>query len=232
MRYVVPVVAVATVVAVVVALMVWGSETASEQKQNDTGAQATVTTRAYDAAFGSFDPVTASGTGTDTVPLPQGARYGVITASYDGSGFFDVGFRRGLSAFPLTSWIGVEGPYHGTVPFGLFHKTPADELTVWAADDGPWRVTISPISAADELPATVAGDSDAVFRYNGGQTSLVMRKRGADRLLVAEVAGRPTVHALGGAQIIDHRSGVVRLAGSGPSVVMVSADGGWTATVK
>ena len=227
-RYVAPLVAIAMAVAVVLALSVRGSETTSPR--SGTGNTTTALTP-YDKAFGSFEPVTASGHGRGTIPLPPGARIGVITATHQGSGFFDVGFRRGMSAFPLISWVGVDGPYHGSVTFGLFDRPQADSLTVWAEDPSSWQVTIAPLSSAEELPTTVSSTEDAVFRYSGERTRWVFRKRGANRLLVVQAAP-DKAGRWAWTTIVDGSWETLTLGGHGPSVVAVHADGGWSATVK
>lgn len=226
-RYVAPLLAVAAVLALVVALGVRGSETGSPPSGSGGSPAAT---DPQDGAFGSFEPTTASGTGRDRVPLPEGASVGVVTATYEGSGYFDVGFVRGKNAFPLISWTGVRGPYAGSVTFGLFDRPQSDSLTVWA-DGGPWRVTIAPISSAGELPSSVEGTKDAVFRSSGEPDRWVFTKQGADRLIVIEAVPATSSSRLPRAwtTVVDGTSAAVRLGGAGPSVVAVSADGGWSA---
>lgn len=199
---------------------------------NDTGGPPT-TTAPEDRSFGSFEPATTSGSGRDTVPMPEGASVGMVTATYDGSGLFDVGFVRGRNAFPLISWTAVTGPYDGSVTFGLFDRPQARSLTVWA-DEGSWEVTIAPLSSAEELPDTVTRTGDAVFRYSGEPTRWVFRKRGTDRLIVIQGVASPasTPPARAWTTVVWGTSETVTLGESGASVVAVSADGRWSATAQ
>ena len=233
-RYVAPLAVVGVVVAGVVAWGVQDRDTASPRhRTGSTGAEA----NPYDRAFGSFEPITASGSGRGTIPLPAGARAGIVTATYEGSGFFDVGFPPAYSL--LSTWVGVRGPYHGSVPFGLSYEKPqAHSLTVWAWEGrGRWQVTIAPVSSAEELPAAVSGTEDAVFLYSGEHTRWVFsRKPDSDRLWITRVAATPrprnipTTWEIPGSSYVVYLGGY--LGGVGPSVVTVTTHGGWSATAK
>lgn len=231
-RYAAPLAAVAAVMTGLVALGVLESD--DSPSRNGAGST-TAETNPYDEAFGSFEPVTASGSGRGTIPLPAGARAGIITATYDGTGSFDVGWQQGMGTTLLLNYWGVVGPYQGGVPFGVFagDSPAADSLTVFA-DEGPWQVTIAPVSSGAEMPAAVSGRNDAVFLHSGQGAEWVFNRTTESRHLdVAQIVNLASPHTAG--LLMQWTTDValerVRLR-AGPSVVVVSSDGGWSATAR
>lgn len=227
-RLVVALAVIATALAGLVALDARDPDSTSPGRGTDRSVAAK---SQFDEAFGSFGPITRSGRGSSTIPLPEGASAGIVTATYEGPGFFDVGFRKGRTSYPLISWVAVRGPYRGEVPFGLFSWPQADSLRVWTGQ-GPWTVTIAPVSSADELPQAVSGTDGAVFLYTGDRAGWVFdQKHGSDRLFVYQAIHLTPGHLPTQLHWMIEGSQTVHLA-AGPSVVVVSTRGGWSATAK
>lgn len=234
-----PLVAVAAVLAVVVAVNFPGSWTMSPEP---TATPA----NGYEVAFGTFEPVTVSATGSAEVSLPAtwaaGARSGIITVDHPGPGRFELATTNGPSLLRVVHrhlvtghHLAVRGPYAGTILFGnTFVPSEADgphaaagpwSLTVSVGPHraGPWSVTIAPVSSADQLPATASGAGDDVFLYDGGFAGIHLRHP------------RPgSAQRFGFAQwtLGRHRGDLPRMAqhflSPGPSVVAFAAPVGWT----
>jgi hypothetical protein len=133
----------------------------------------------------------------------------------------------------------VRGPYDGTVLFGNTFLPDAPggshtadrswSLSVSADPDStvPWRVTIAPISSAEELRATASGTGDDVFLYDGEFAEIHLRHHPAG-----------STDDFGFAQwLLDrHEGDSPRMAQyyvfPGPSVVAVAAPGRWSVTVR
>lgn len=189
--------------------------------------------RPYDEAFGWFEPIVMTGTGTTTIPLPDDSTAGIVTLHYENHGYIDVEFL-----FPRnrsTSLIATSGPYHGTVAYGphtIGDEEMPDSLRVWAI--GSWEVTVAPISSAQELPAATGGREDAVFLYNGDGTDWVLEHEAV--LLVFQwgpdrAPGEPLLRL----HEAPRHSHTVHLA-PGPSVVTVESPGNsskeWSASTR
>lgn len=242
-HHLLPLLAVATVVAVVLAVNFPGPWTMSPERVVPPD-------NPYQVAFGTFEPVTVSGTGAATVSLPARwaavARSGIITVDYPGSGRFGLAVEGGPALLRVVHGalvagddLSVRGPYAGTilfgntfVPHGRARSRASDgswSLSVSTDPDSrvPWRATIAPVSSAEELPAAASGTGDDVFRYDGGFAEIHLRRPppgGTDDFAFAQW------------RLARHPGDLPRMARHyvfpGPSVVAVSASGRWSATVR
>jgi hypothetical protein len=116
-----------------------------------------------DDTFGSFTPVTKSGTGDNLVTLPAGATAGMVTATHDGSSNFSISVLDAKNASTGQLLVNTIGAYKGTSVYGF--NSLGDGVTLQITADGPWSLKIAPISVAPRLAATGAGDE--VFLYDG-----------------------------------------------------------------
>jgi hypothetical protein len=225
---VVPLVA---LVAVVLAVLVRTSPEDAPSRVEEGGGTAPSPT-AYDEAYGAFESFETTGTGTRRIALPARAKAGIVTARYDGPGAFDVGYlqRSGQApaAWSLIAWTGAQTPYRGSVPFGLDRRIPARSLWVWA--DGPWVVTISPLSSADVLPATASGTGDAVFLYDGEAAEWAVEHEGPGYFAIRQWRADGWADRSLSSGVGSYVESARALAG--PSVVSVHADGPWSITVE
>jgi hypothetical protein len=108
----------------------------------------------------TFAP-TAQAASDSVVPVPAGAKAGLVTATYTGEGNFSI---EGLDAQNQTSDLLVNtiGAYTGTTAFGFsFGKAPVN-LKVTAS--GAWTVKIAPVSTGPTLtsPATPARATSSI----------------------------------------------------------------------
>lgn len=170
--------------------------------------------------WGTFEPVTQSGTGDSIITLPATAA--IVTATHDGARNFVL---SGLDASNQSTGdllVNTIGPYSGTTVYGFTSFTEPKNLQVTA--DGNWTVTISPVASAPALAGS--GTGDAVMLYDGDAAALTATHQGSRNFVVIEKTGAAFSMGLLVNEIGAY-SGTVPLS-SGPSVIAVNADGAWT----
>ncbi|SDK90401.1 TM2 domain-containing protein [Cryobacterium psychrotolerans] len=175
-----------------------------------------------DDSFGTFAPVTQTGTGDNLVTLPAGATAGIVTATHDGGSNFAISVLDASNASTGQLLVNTIGRYAGTSAFGF--NSLGDGVTLEISADGKWSVTIAPVSAAPALLASGAGDR--VFLYQGSAGKLTATHAGSSNFAVTEQTGEDFSFGLLINEIGAY-SGTVPLS-SGPSVIVVNADGQWT----
>lgn len=185
-----------------------------------------VTVQAWaDETFGTFAPVSQTGTGDDLVTLPEGATAAVVTATHDGEANFAI---AGLDASNQSSGellVNTIGAYSGSTALGATALGTTTSLQVTA--DGNWSVTIAPLSTAPLLPSS--GTGDGVFLYDGPASPLTATHDGDANFVIVQDTG--STFELGVlVNEIGAYSGTVPL-GAGPSVVTIMANGNWTTTL-
>lgn len=175
-----------------------------------------------DSKYGSFAPVTQTGSGDNIITLPAGATAGIVTATHNGSANFSISVIDASNQSTGELLVNTIGSYTGTTAYGFsaFGKGTSLQLTA----DGDWSVTIAPISAAPALAAS--GTGDAVFLYDGKAGKLTATHSGTRNFVVIEETGKAFSMGLL-VNTIGAYSGTVPLA-SGPSAIAVTADGAWT----
>ncbi|MEN1974523.1 TM2 domain-containing protein [Cellulomonas sp. P4] len=174
--------------------------------------------------YGTYVPVQQSGTGDASITLPDGVFYGAVQVTYDGPGDFRLSVVD-VDGSEAELLVEITGPYAGTLPLGLTAATEPEALQVTAG--GPWSLTISPVGQSAALPAS--GHGDGVFLYDGPGGDVALSHAGTSGFLVFEQAGEQYATALLADQV-GAWSGTAPLS-AGPSVVVVLADGDWTATL-
>lgn len=173
--------------------------------------------------WGTFEPVTQSGTGDSIITLPATAA--IVTATHDGARNFVL---SGLDASNQSTGdllVNTIGPYSGTTVYGFTSFTEPKTLQVTA--DGNWTVTISPLASAPALAGS--GTGDAVMLYDGDAAALTATHQGSRNFVVIEETGAAFSMGLLVNEIGAY-SGTVPLS-AGPSVIALNADGAWTLTV-
>lgn len=175
-----------------------------------------------DSSYGSFAPVTQTGSGDNIITLPAGATAGIVTATHNGSRNFSISVIDASNQSTGELLVNTIGAYTGTTAYGFsaFGKGTSLQLTA----DGDWSVTIAPVSAAPALAAS--GTGDAVFLYDGKAGKLTATHSGTRNFVVIEETGKAFSMGLL-VNTIGAYSGTVPLA-SGPSAIAVTADGAWT----
>ncbi len=175
-----------------------------------------------DSAFGTFAPVTQTGKGDNIVTLPTGAKAAIVTATHDGSSNFSLSVLDASNASTGQLLVNTIGAYKGTTAYGFTALGTGTTIQVTA--DGNWTISISPVSTAPALAAT--GIGDGVFLYSGPAGKLAATHDGSSNFTVTEETNKALHFGLLINEIGVY-SGTVPLS-SGPSVIVVGADGNWT----
>src|SRR5262245_14541594 len=84
---------------------------------------------------------------------------------------------------PVDLLVNLIGAYKGTTAYGLQGDTP---IRLKISADGPWNVTIAPISTAPALHASNAGSGDAVYLWTGGAADWSITHSGKANFVVTE----------------------------------------------
>ncbi len=174
-----------------------------------------------DSTFGTFTPVTQSGKGDNIVTLPAGAKAGIVTATHDGSSNFSLSVLDASNASTGQLLVNTIGAYKGTTAYGFTALGKGTTIQITA--DGNWTITISPVSAAPAMVPSGAGDG--VFLYAGKAGKLTVTHDGSSNFTLSEETGEAFHDGLLINEIGAY-SGTVPLS-SGPSVIVVGADGNW-----
>ncbi|KQQ93793.1 hypothetical protein ASF62_06240 [Leifsonia sp. Leaf325] len=177
-----------------------------------------------DATFGTFGPLSQTGTGDSVIALPDAAA-GIVTATHDGASNFAISVLDATNQSTGDLLVNTIGAYSGTTVYGFNAISQGANLEVKA--DGNWSITIAPISSAPALASSGVGD--AVFLYDGEASTAAITHDGASNFAVSE----ETSEALSMGLLVNEigpYSGTVPLSG-GPSVISIRADGNWTFTV-
>ncbi|RNE66829.1 TM2 domain-containing protein [Cryobacterium tepidiphilum] len=179
-----------------------------------------------DDTFGTFAPVTETGTGDNIVSLPAGATAGIVTATHTGSSNFSMSILDASNASTGELLVNTIGDYSGTTIYGI--NAFGEGKTIQITADGAWKLNIAPISSAPALASSGAGD--AVYLYDGDAAKLAASHDGDGNFVVMEETGEAFSMGLLVNEIGAY-SGTVPLS-AGPSVIAVQADGNWTLDVK
>ncbi|WP_233200519.1 TM2 domain-containing protein [Cryobacterium sp. M15] len=175
-----------------------------------------------DETFGTFAVITQTGTGDNLVTLPAGATAGIVTATHDGARNFSASVLDASNASTGQLLVNTIGAYSGTTEYGF--SSFGEDTTLQITADGNWSLTIAPISAAPELVASGTGDGVYLFEGSGGK--LTATHDGSRNFSIIEETGETFNMGLLVNEIGAY-SGTVPLS-SGPSAIVVSANGNWT----
>lgn len=202
----------------------------------NTGAESSASARPYDEAYGTFEPITVSGSGRRTIALPPEAwDAGIVTATYAGSDPFDIVTRWRSTVVPWISMGLVHGPYSGTFTYGTDWRGSVKNLEVasggWKDDGGPWEVTVAPVSSAETLPPVVSGTGDAVFLYSGAGADVVLQYQGFERFVALQAPLGQGYRVLVPGDVRGPGTRSAQLA-PGPSIIEIRTDGSWKVTLE
>ena len=173
-----------------------------------------------DAKYGTFEGTSEAGDGDLVFPVPAGATAGLVQATNRGSEPFSVEVLDGDDQPIGDLLVHADGPYSGITAYGLDDRVePAVSIRVTA--DGPWSISLGPVSYAQQLTPTGAGDN--VFFYNGEDSTLEFTRAGESRFAVRQSTDFGTEKLLD--MVGPHEARVPIVAG--PSVIAVQATGPW-----
>lgn len=206
-------------------------DTAAAPAEDEAAARPTDLAAWADEKYGSFEPMSQSGSGDSVVALPADATAALVRATHEGTLNFQV---LALDAQNKPTMSGMSlitiGAYSGIVAYGLAGveiEEPAASLQITA--DGPWTIEVGPISNATELPTSGSGDN--VFLYNGDATNLALGYDGPRNFDFFEFTDIEYGNGAYNMGILVNQAGPY--AGTvpitaGPSVITVGASGPWT----
>lgn len=178
-----------------------------------------------DSKYGTFAPITQTGKGDNIVALPAGAKAAIVTATHDGSRNFSLSILDASNAPTGDLLVNTIGAYTGTTAYGFNALGAGTNIQITA--DGNWTLTISPVSAAPAL--ATSGTGDGAFLYSGTAGKLTATHDGSRNFTISEETGKLLAYGLLVNEIGPY-SGTVPLS-SGPSAIVVGADGNWTLQV-
>jgi hypothetical protein len=161
---------------------------------------------AYDDQYGTFEPFTVSGEGTQVVQLPTTVKSFLLTAAYSGGGVISLNALDATGAQTKDFGIFAFADYEGTEAYGLRAGPPeVTALDVYLSNGGSWSFTLSPIASAPPLAVPTSGEGDAVFRYEGpalpltlthGENAYISQTSGADYIDIDRIDDTTTAVVL------------------------------------
>lgn len=177
--------------------------------------------------FSVFAPFRASGTGNGAITLPPAVATGALTISYRGTGPFTIVALDGTGASTGEQIVDTVGDYTGVVPFGLHGVgTVVKSLTVTSG--GSWSISFAPLSTMPTITLPSTGSGDRIFRYDGRAGDWMITNTGLDgeTFEVRQYFGDLAVDsAYSGDGAFSGRGPV----SAGPSIIVVTSSGDWTA---
>jgi hypothetical protein len=180
------------------------------------------------ATFGWFNPEGKAGSGDGFYNLPAGARGGAATITYQGGSNFVV-WALNAQNEKVDLLVNEIGSYSGTVSWGVVYGS-SGAVKLQISSSGPWTVKYAPVSSLPGIQSQSSGDG--VFLYDGGPSALNLFYPGSGYFGVWETK-TGTYQPLDTDLLVNEigpYSGSVPLR-NGYSVIDVSADGAWAASV-
>jgi putative cell wall-binding protein len=181
------------------------------------------------STFGWFAPESKSGYGDGFYNMPAGARGGAVTLTYQGGSNFVV-WALDASNNKVSLLVNEIGSYSGTVAWGVSdYSTGAVKLQITAS--GPWTASFKPISSLPGVQSNNTGSD--VFLYTGGPAGLNLYYPGSNGNFIVWETQTGRYSRLDSELLVNEigfYSGSVPLR-SGYSVVEVTADGPWAASI-
>lgn len=171
-----------------------------------------------------FEAQTYTGSGDETIDLPEGVVQGMITASHDGSGAFILSMLDGNNEATLDGVTEI-GAYEGTVAFGL-SSIGNDPTRIEVTADGNWEITVAHLSTAPVLALPIEGESDAVYQYATDAADWTVTHDG-DGAFIVNFSDQP----FSGVMEIGVYEGTHAVP-AGEGIVTIIADGKWTISAE
>jgi hypothetical protein len=161
------------------------------------------------------------------VPIPAGAKAGLVEATYIGTDNFIIEGLDAQNRSTGDSPVNAIGSYSGTTAFGFsFGGSP---VTLKVTATGPWTIKIAPISTAPTLTSPATGKGDSVYLWKGKATTWNITNTGAQSNFIVENNGSSDFGPDGLVNEIGNYSGTVPVT-SGPAVTTIQSDGTWSIT--
>jgi hypothetical protein len=187
----------------------------------------TTTTTPFDKKYGTFAPTSQTGSSDGVVPLPAGAKAGLVTATYTGSSNFSIEALDAQNE-EVDLLVNTIGNYSGTTAFGLSSLGSAP-VNLKVTGSGAWTVKTAPISTAPVLASGATGKGDAVYQWTGKATTWTITNAGGTGNFVVSTYGSGLISQDLLVNEIGPYHGIVPVKG-GPAVTTIESDGTWSIT--
>lgn len=170
--------------------------------------------------FGTFTPVKDSGSGDSVVKLGDAADATAVavTAKHQGSSNFVI---EALNSDNDTTELLVNtiGGYSGTT------FLPIEDVTrLKITADGSWSITVSPIADMKEIKLPQESKGDKVLTYSGDAADWAIKHNGESNFAMYQITDDGQDLLI---NEIGTYSGTIPMS-SGPSIIIMTADGTWT----
>lgn len=164
-----------------------------------------------------FEPVTISSDGSQRVVLPATSGVVRMEAGQSSSLIVNVVDDQGMPTGDLL--VNAEGGYQGTTVYGLASD---DGVALQINAQGPWKLTVEPVSSLPELMMPAQGHGDAAFRYTGPAAWLSYSHPGEGLFVLSDygLSDPVVVNELGAA------TGDFSIS-AGTHLVVIRAEGEW-----
>ena len=178
----------------------------------------------YAEDYGTFSPISKSGTGTKTFTFPHGIASLIVKASHPGAGSFRVSElgKGGVSTGRVP--VAVSGSYHGGVAIGL-SKVKIRTTAIRVSGVGSWHITLIPVASARVISFPSSGTSDQVFLYSGPASIRTVSSPGPTTFMLNQISSGSFPNLA----VNESGSWVGKIGlQPGPSVVEIHATGTWS----
>ncbi len=196
-----------------------GDDTSGDDQQAAGGAAADWA----DSTYGTFEPVTASGSGEDVVELPDGVSAAYVTVedvSGEGVRTYGVDEAGDVTGAGVVS-LDAGGTGNGVVGVESYEDPAGIEVSA----RGDWEMTIAPISTAPALPDSGSGPGAFLYEGPGGEATL--SHDGESNFIGLQYGDSSS-------NLLVNEIGAYEGTGTlepGPSLVTIAADGSWELAV-
>jgi hypothetical protein len=181
----------------------------------------------FEQKYGAFAAITDGGSSDGYVPIPSGAKAGIVTATYSGSSNFQIVALDGSNEM-VDLLVNRIGPYSGTTAFGFGLSAGRTPVVLSVTASGPWTLKVASIVTAPVLPSPAQGQSDAVYLWTGRAASWSVTHQGQGNFIVRNYASGST-----GLDLLVNVTGpynATKAVEAGPRVTIVEASGPWSIT--
>jgi hypothetical protein len=205
----------------------------SSAKTGSTVTLSVITTAAYIAQtirsfyskdYGTFTPVSHSGSGALTIAFPKGIRSLLVVAKYSGKGSFTITELSAGNVATKRVPVSTKSSYSGTDAVGVKSaKVPTTDLKV--SGSGTWHVTLEPIADAPIVALPMSGTGDHVYLYSGKAAIWKVSSPGKTTFVLNQISSGSYPNLA-----VDESgdwSGKVAMQ-PGPSVVEIQSNGAWS----
>jgi hypothetical protein len=173
-----------------------------------------------------FHAFTIAGSGNDVVDLRiPGDAPAILDLTYDGGSNFIVWSLDGSHDL-IDLLVNEIGSYTGRrMVHGGWLSSPDLVRFLDITANGPWSITVRPLSAANTFRTSLSGSGDTILLYRGSST-LTSTHNGSSNFIIWGYRSNGELHDLIVNEIGSYSG--TDLVASGTSILDIQADGAWT----